>query len=475
MKRRIVFYILFLAAGMPLLSGCKKYLDVNANPNVVLTTKDALILSPVEEALSSYVSGGSGAVMANYWMQNMTLNQAVPNQVTYVVTNGSFDNTWYNLYVICLNNLALLQKQAVTEGNSQYAGIAAILMAYTLGTATDFWGDIPYADALQGIANKTPAYDSQESIYKNLQVLLDSGIARVQRGSVGKTSAPGADDFFYRGDMAKWAKLGYSLKARYYMHLTKASGYTAATQAQLALNALANGMTGYSDDCYFPYTGVQTASAPWYWNFYNTSTNIMASTYVDSLKARKDPRIGYLLSKAINDGAYRGSVIGSGFNNLNDYSVAGSFYGAAASNGYVFNADEALFLKAEATYYASGYTAAMPVYRNAITNNMQKYGIDISSAAAQAYLAARGSFTASNALQRIIEEKNIANFFSVENWTDWRRTGYPSLTVISNANGAPATIKEIPRRFLYPQNELTNNPKTVQSAALTDRVWWDTK
>ncbi|HWK04894.1 MAG TPA: SusD/RagB family nutrient-binding outer membrane lipoprotein [Puia sp.] len=464
--------ILFILFATAMLTGCKKYLDVNSNPNSLSVASEALILSPVEEGMSSYVCGGYNAILANYWMQNMTLNQAVPSDVTYVVSNSAFDQPWYNFYVTCLNNLYLLNQQATTNNNSSYAGIAKILTAYTLGSATDLWGDIPYSQAFQGVKKTTPSYDSQESIYTTIQVLLDSAIAEVTRAT---GTAPGSDDFFYTGDMTKWSKFAYSLKARYYMHLTKASGYTAAAQSQLALTALGNAMTSYADDCYFPYTGTTTASAPWYWNFFNTSTAIFASTYIDSLKARSDPRISVLATLATNTGLYTGSVIGSGFGNLNDYSVAGSAYGNANSNGYVFNSDEALFLKAEATYRVSGYVAATPIYRNAITNNMLKLGVDTTSTAAQAYLTARGSLTATNALQLIMEEKSVANFLSMENWVDWRRTGYPNLTVISSANGAASGITEIPRRFLYPLNETTSNPQSVQSATITDRVWWDTK
>ncbi|MFT4155216.1 SusD/RagB family nutrient-binding outer membrane lipoprotein [Parafilimonas sp.] len=470
MKRIKTFIYLFITAAS--LTGCKKFIDVNTNPNTISAASEALILSPVEEGMSSYVCGGYNAILVNYWMQNMTLNQAVPNDVTYVVTNNSFDGPWYNFYVICMNNLYQLNLIAMTNGNSMYAGIAKTLMAYTLGSATDLWGDIPYSEAFQGTDVTTASYDSQESIYSSISTLLDSAITQLNSG---EGTSPGSDDFFYSGDMASWLKLAYSLKARYIMHLTKADGYSAATQASLALTALENGMTDYSDDCYFPYSGETTASAPWYWNFYNTTTAIMASTYVDSLKARSDPRIGILLTEATNTGLYTGSVIGSGFTDLNDYSVAGSFYGDAASNGYVFNADEALFLKAEATYYVSGYAAASIIYREAIIDNMLKLGVDTTSSAAQSYLTARGTLTASNALQRIMEEKAVANFFSMENWVDWRRTGYPSLTVISTANGAPSSVTEIPRRFLYPENEVTSNPQSVQSAAITDRVWWDTQ
>ena len=469
---RKISLILFITLTIATLGGCKKYLNVNQNENSLVDATEPLILSPVEEAMSSYVCGGYNAILVNYWMQNMTLNQAVPNDVTYVVTNSSFDGPWYNFYVVGMNNISLLNQKALANGNSDYAAIAKILMAYTLGSATDVWGDIPYSKAFNGTKVVTPSYDSQASIYTNIQSLLDSAITEIGQA---KGTQPGSDDFFYGGDMTKWSKLAYSLKARYYMHLTKASGFTAATQANLALAALANGMTTYADDCSFPYSGTTTASAPWYWNFFNTSTAIYASTFIDTLKARSDPRLPILADTASNTGLYTGSVIGSGFGNLNDYSIAGNFYGLATSNGYVFNADEALFLKAEATYIASGYLAASTVYRAAIVNNMLKLGVDTTSSSAQAYLTARGTLTAANAMQRIMEEKAVANWFSMENWVDWRRTGFPLLTVISHANGAPSAVTEIPRRFLYPQNEITSNPQSVQSAAITDRVWWDTK
>jgi hypothetical protein len=48
--------------------------------------------------------------------------------------------------------------------------------------------------------------------------------------------------------MAKWEKFAYALKARHYIHLTKAPGHTAAAQADLALAALQNAFTGPADE-----------------------------------------------------------------------------------------------------------------------------------------------------------------------------------------------------------------------------------
>jgi hypothetical protein len=96
---------------------------------------------------------------------------------------------------------------------------------------------------------------------------------------------------------------------------------------------------------------------------------------------------------------------------------------------------------------------------------MQK--MSIADADIDTYIGARGSLTAAYALQRIMEEKKIANFLSIENYNDWRRTGFPVLTKVPNA------LSDIPRRMLYPQNEILSNPQAVHSAKLTDRVWWD--
>jgi hypothetical protein len=62
----------------------------------------------------------------------------------------------------------------------------------------------------------------------------------------------------------------------------------------------------------------------------------------------------------------------------------------------------------------------------------------------------------------------MSNIVSPENYNDWRRTGWPALTLVTNAQ-----LPSIPRRLLYPQTEINSNPQPQQSAALTDRVWWD--
>lgn len=445
-------------------TGCKKYIDVNHDPNRPIDVKESLILAPVEAAISQNITaGGNLPIILQQYLQVIALNQVPPNFGTYLMYHQDMDGDWYNFYTQVMNNLVLLNKKAEADGNANYAAISKILLAYTLGSATDVWGDVPFSKGFQGIANVTPTYDSQESVYGQIQTLLDNAIADIAKNS---TTVPSGDDFYYTGDMGKWKKAAYTLKARYYMHLTKAPGHTAAAQAQLALTALQNGMASNDDDMKMPFAGGAGAENPWQQNFLPGSTLVLASTFVDGFEARKDPRKSKMVAPAIETGLYTGRVIGSDdIGSLESYSLGGTFYASTSSNNYIVTYSEALFLKAEATFIISGATAAQPVYMLAVKSHMSKLGI--ADAVADNYLTSRGTLTSANAMKLIIEEKVVANFLSMENYTDWRRTGFPALTKVKNA------LSDIPRRVLYPQSEMTSNPQPQQNAKLTDRVWWD--
>lgn len=462
MKKLIT--IVVIGSGL-FFAGCKKFIDVNNDPNRPINVQESLILPPAELAISHNLNAGLLAIYTNHYTQAVCLNQPVPNTGTYLMVNSEADGDWGNVYVTILNNLNGLITKAEANGNSGYAGIGKVLFAYTLGTATDLWGDLPLTEALLGSENFVPVYNSQEDIYKAIQAKLDDAISDL--GGESKKS-PSSDDFFYGGDLDKWKKLAYTLKARYYMHLTKAPGYTAATQANLALAALDNGFTSNDDDFKFSYPGSAGNENPWYNTFLPGSTLILSSHLVNELKDRDDPRLPVIVAPSVATGLYTGKDIGEDFvGSLEDYSIPNSFYGGANSDNFLVTYDEAAFLRAEATLLKSGAAAAEPIYQDAIKTNMAKLGLDPAGTAVSDYLAARGTLTTENALQLIMEEKSTANFLNMENWVDWRRTGFPVLTKVPNA------MSDIPRRFLYPQSEKISNPQSQQTAKLTDRLWWD--
>jgi hypothetical protein len=148
------------------------------------------------------------------------------------------------------------------------------------------------------------------------------------------------------------------------------------------------------------------------------------------------------------------------------YSVINEFYAGIDAPLSIFNYSEVLFLKAEATLNVSGASAAEPIYQEAIKSHMDKLGVD--PADADVYIASRSGLTTSDALERIIEEKSVANFLSIENYNDWRRTGFPELEIVPEP-----FIPEIPLRFPYPLAEITSNSQPQHTLTVRDKVWWD--
>jgi hypothetical protein len=105
---------------------------------------------------------------------------------------------------------------------------------------------------------------------------------------------------------------------------------------------------------------------------------------------------------------------------------------------------------------------------------MDYLGVD--AAASAAYIAA---LSATTDLELIMNEKYVAMYTHVEAWTDWRRTGFPSIPAPADAN-----LSAIPRRMPYPEGEYLYNSANVPmplsatpdekfGASSTFRLWWD--
>ena len=71
---------------------------------------------------------------------------------------------------------------------------------------TDAWGPIPMTEALQGVANTTPAYDTQEQVYNGILTLIDDAMSSMDDGA-----GPQGDQV-YGGDMMMWEKFANTLK-----------------------------------------------------------------------------------------------------------------------------------------------------------------------------------------------------------------------------------------------------------------------
>lgn len=479
MKRNKALSI-FFAGAIFAGTGCKKYLDINKDPNDPLSVSESLILPDVELTTSTNIVGGYNGQVAAYWMQQLSINQAPPNVETYRILDNDDDNTWsFYLYPNVFENLDVMIKEAETAGHHEYVAIGKTLFAFNMAITTDLWNSVPFSQALQPTAIPKPKYDKQEDIYNGIQNLLDSALYYIAQPS--SKIAPGTDDLVYGGDMDAWKKFIYSLKARFYLRLTKAPGRTAAAQADSALAALQNGFTSNSDNAIVAYVGTSQAETPWYENTLPGAGGVViAQSFIDSLIARNDPRLPVFATKG-KGGTYNGRP--SGTTTTTDYtaySAPNIFYGGylpllapganqpgTAASLYLMTYSELLSIQAEATYIKSGAAAAQPIYEAAVGAHMTMLGINTTDQTT--YIASRPLLTATNAIEQIITEKYVAGFLSIETYNDWRRTGFPQLTLAQNPY-----VNYIPRRWPYTFTEKQTNPQPEQNGVTTaDRVWWD--
>lgn len=466
--------VAILGLGMP---SCSDYLDINTDPNnpTSLGGDFDLLISDITNTMSyNIVGGGNFTRFSAQWVQHIANVAEPPSNDTYRFNTSDFNNEWafYSYSTILIGCQDVIQN-GTEEGAMNHVAIAKIMMALNYGILTDFFGDIPFTQALQRTNNLKPGYDSQEAVYNGIMDLLDDAIGDIDQGA---QIPVGAGDFLLGGDMAKWKKVAYMLKARYAIHLVNAPGYDAQTQAQAALDALANAMESPNDEPRFQYLGGAGQEGPWFqWVDKFANGMKVSNTTLNMLENLNDPRLPMMVDPAVNSGEYVGHTNGDGNlpNALDDVSDIGIFYMQEQTYIPIVTYMEQKFIEAEANLILGNMPEAAAAYAEGIRTHMGMLsgngatGETISETEMDDYIAANPL----NTLEDLITQKYLALYVwgSAESYNDFRRTGYPQLTPAMNA-----LFNQIPTRIPYPDTEINNNSENVPSGVSpTSSVWWD--
>lgn len=473
MKTRIS-YIIAIALTITFQS-CEDWLDVNTDPDSPSSSEmsENVYLPGIQGTIVYELTGGYPARIPNYWIGQLGRSATTPDYSTFDIDESDVNNTWsYTLYTDAFKNTKLLADLAEENGNYHYLGISKVLSAYMLGVTTDLWGEIPWSQAFKPEEYSTPVFDSQESIYTEIMSLLDAAVSDLGQSADGQSRFPGNEDLFYGGDVDAWIKLANTLKARYAIHLTYAPGKNGAAQADIALAALENGYTSNGDNGGITYLDESGAESPW--NQWEVKwTTLYANEFMLSLmQSKSDPRVSiYFDTNAA--GEFVGQTNGTIVEVEDSVSRLSEEFIKADNDVYLITFDEAKFIEAEAYLWKNDLVNAQISFEEAITSSMTKYGIpddDITT-----YIDGLGDLPGDfeTAQKMIIEEKYVANFLSLENWNDVRRTGYPEVGVDDIFQ---PTYNTMPLRFMYSadvkQNNSVNEPDVNW---LSDPLWWDAK
>ena len=358
---------------------CKKdYLDVNTDPNNPTDVSPELLLPPII-AHTGFIMGGQyqiiGAFWSQYWTQGSTGNQ-YNNYDQYQIPNTTFDRQWTELYASVLNDCKILSEKGQSVNKPNYSAIAYFMEAYIYQVLTDLHGDIPCSEALQGVNNISPHFDSQSQVYDQMIEMIDKGISLIDRSSLA--IYPGNDDFVFNGDMDLWEKFANTLKLRIYMRQSEVRPSVAAAGVQQLVNSGAL-FLDVDEDAAMHFVNSTSYQHPIYTEIQNLGNqNLIASnTSIDFLLNTNDPRIDVFYTPAstgANAGLQVGIDQGAGKTPTfpsnakpDDFSQPGEAIAGPDAPATFISAAEAYFLLSEAA--ARGWISddAQILYEDGIT------------------------------------------------------------------------------------------------------------
>jgi len=458
-------------------SGCKKFLDVNDNPNLPEQVDVPLIL-PSAQAAIAHVLGNHfqifGSIWGQYWTQSPYSSQ-YKSIDQYQPGSNDFDRPWGILYNDAFQDLQIIIGYKGQEKYKQYAAIAYILKAYDLQVITDAFGDAPLKEAGQGDLNLAPHYDSQQEIYDSIFSYVNQGQALIDNAS---EFVPGDEDLIFGGDMDQWMAFGNTLKLRAYLRISKVDN----AKARAGIAAL-QGKPFLTEDAKISYSqtgGNQNPLNAEMIGLGGTQNLVASATCVNAMKALKDPREIVFYRRVVATGIVTPIPQGS-FNTTPDETISTPSYvvGARASDPNsalapvkLISGAESYFLQAEAVSEGWLTGNAKNLYKDGITTSFTSYELTPDSTYIADVLAQWPAGKADQ-VKAIITQKYFAMCGNqgFEAWTEWRRTGYPDFFVRSEASVLGAGL--FPQRMLYPNTEINRNSNFPGLKTITQKMWWD--
>lgn len=414
-------------------------------------------------------------------------------------------------YQTLLNVVNMESQAARVAGNSNtpYHALGKFFRAWFYVDMAKKVGDIPVSQALLGVSNGTPKYDSQKQVFLTSLNLLDSANTQLNTyitngfnefsGDIYHTEGMGS--LSARQALIQWQKIVNTFRLRVLMDLSaKSSDADLNVPAQFAkiFNNPAQYpiMTGMSDNLQYVYNNTLNFYPNSPSNFGNNALRVnMAATYLNTLSSLNDLRAEIVAEPARGLGfadtsysSFQGAPSGEDLGTMTSQITTGVisligrhryWEGFTGEPCFLLSYPEMCFTISEAM--ERGWVAGNPEtwYINGIKASQGFYGI-VDGANTVTFQAIGGllgtdvtytkhfyfnnyyaqpsvklSSTLATALNQIQTQKYLAFFRNsgLQAYYEWRRTGVPTF---STGVGI-STSGKIPSRFQYPTSERSVN------------------
>ena len=480
------FIILGLVASS---TSCKKYLDVNTDPNNVTSSTPDLIMPQAltaTAALSQSFNHTYGADLGGY-IANAGGVSGFGNFWTFVFNSGDFGGLFTSTFDNLQDYQYIINNTTPTGDYKYYNAVARTMKSFDYLRLVDAYGDVPYTQALQGAANLTPKYDAGSDVYKACIAELDAALVIFKSANTGSpvklsSNSSGTVDVTRYStnttnvglsgstglDMTNWIKFVNTIKLRALIRIQNVAALSATFTAEKA--TLDNNFITADvliNPGYVQQSGKQNPlwnSLAWSYTGTNATVSYLPSTYVT----------GFYNGTKLSDNG-RGTLIYRDYSHSNQLGfqsttlvanpTGGEWYVGTtgggtptglAATGYgvqkgfdqgqpIMLAAESYFLQAEAaliglipgtpqTLFDSGVTASF-AYLDKDHNDVVATQFvpatqytNYKTANSTSYLVNYSlATTTAQKLEAIITQKYIAlNMLNCdEGWNEYRRTKYP--------------------------------------------------
>lgn len=501
----ICFILLVLALGCK-----KKFEEYSTNKNLPLQVPPGLVLPTILNDLVVFPGGGEPGWRSGAYKYSQ-----------FSVTNYNYygDNKYWSgsasLNYGSLRNVLAMEAEARRLSGSDdnpYHALGLFFRSFFFVSMTEKVGDLPMSDALKGLDNPSPKYDSQKDIFKQSLLWLDSANTMLA-GLISNGFLEFSGDFYYndrignsRDALIKWQKVVNTYKLRVLIELSKKEE-DADINIKQQFAKIFNTPDAYpiftdnSDNLQYVYNDTYNYYTDNPSNYGNQAGRLnIASTLQTNLGQWHDLRAMIFGEPArglgFSDTSYSSFVGGKPGD---DVSVLATLSGAGLISGYNYNffytsyaAEPTLIL----SYPEVCYCIAEAANRGWITTNAEDwykkgtiamyafYGLKdgdnkvvFSSPNGNGSVSYTMHFSFSDyfnqslvkykgdnaeGLSQILMEKYFAyaRNSGLQGYYQWRRTGIP---VFSTGTGIGNGGK-IPLRFQYPSNEITTNGSNLSAA-----------
>jgi Starch-binding associating with outer membrane len=506
---KIKSYILFFVTAATLTgTGCKKKFDEYAvNNNQPVSVPAYLLLRQVENDLVTF-PGGDADKFCQYTLSSYT----------YYGTNEYWTGAAALNYGT-LRNVAAMEKEAKKAAGSDdnpYSALAKFFKAYFFIKMTMQVGDLPMTDALKGLDNPTPKYDSQKDIFKqSLQLLEDANTQMTSLINAANTSLLG--DFYFQDKtgnsktpleaLRQWQKVVNTFKLRVLINLSNKEADADLSIKQKFSDVINNSgkypiMNGLSDNLEYVYNSAYNKYPNNKENYGNDALRLcVAATWLNTLSGLKDLRAMKVAEPARGLGypdtdfrSFTGASNGEDVSTMGGKVVAGLYSaighkryydGLTGENTFIIGYPEMCLNIAEAInrgwvtgnaddWYQKGIKAMFSFYGIADGSNSVSF---LKTTAPGVYIdyTVNFSFTdyfnqsavkyAGNnttGLNQILIQKylSMARNSGFEAYYQWRRTGVPAFLTGPGIGNSGV----IPLRYQYPSGELSTNKANYTAA-----------